>query len=216
MASPGRKPTNRYHHGDLRNAALAEAIRYVERSGPESLTLRALAARLRVTSTALYRHYASKRDLLAAIAANGFATLMEAHQKSELEHRDQPGAWLFAVGIDYVRFALQHPAQFRLMFGDELRDCAELSELAGVKRASYDAMGRAIRACAEHNLLGDTPAEEVQLAAWASAHGTAMLLLDGQIITAAQQRLSEEMLLDHARRILAAHGKGMLRPHRAA
>src|SRR5215211_7813797 len=70
-----RKPANRYHHGDLRRALLEEALQTIQAHGVEAVTLRAIGERLGVSRTALYRHFADKQALLAAVAAEGFRLL---------------------------------------------------------------------------------------------------------------------------------------------
>ena len=72
---PGsRKPPARYHHGDLRRALVDQAVRTIQRHGVERLTLREVGRQLGVSRTALYRHFADKSALLAAVAAEGFRT----------------------------------------------------------------------------------------------------------------------------------------------
>src|SRR5215468_2671037 len=75
--SPARKPRQRYHHGNLRRALLDEALATIAADGPEALTLREIGARLGVSRTALYRHFADKEALLEAVATEGFRTLRE-------------------------------------------------------------------------------------------------------------------------------------------
>src|SRR5918999_2634020 len=72
---PRRKRSIRYHHGDLRRALVAEAVRTIDASGVERLTLRDVGAALGVSRTALYRHFADKSALLAAVAREGFRIL---------------------------------------------------------------------------------------------------------------------------------------------
>src|SRR5260370_17441752 len=74
---PGTRPRRRkrpaaYHHGDLRRALLVETARTIREDGVDAVTLRAVAARLGVSRTALYRHFADKSALLAAVAREGF------------------------------------------------------------------------------------------------------------------------------------------------
>src|SRR5215213_4546789 len=69
---PQRKRPDAYHHGNLRQALLDQAARIIRQQGVERLTLRAVAADLRVSRTALYRHFHDKDALLAAVATDGF------------------------------------------------------------------------------------------------------------------------------------------------
>src|ERR1700674_5400381 len=99
-----------YHHGDLPAALLRAAGKTLEKHGPAGLSLRAAARRAGVSHNAPYRHFPGREALLAALAAEGFAMLAE-------RLRGQPGR---AMGEAYVRFALEHPQRFRLMFGGVL------------------------------------------------------------------------------------------------
>src|SRR5690349_8961587 len=76
-----RRP-KQYHHGDLRRALLEEAVRTIRDEGEAALTLRAVGARLGVSRTALYRHFADKSALLNAVAEDGFRRLADALDRS--------------------------------------------------------------------------------------------------------------------------------------
>src|ERR687892_1743782 len=72
-----RKPRRPYHHGNLRRGLLDEALATIRAEGVDGLTLREIGARLGVSRTALYRHFADKRALLTAVATEGFRALRE-------------------------------------------------------------------------------------------------------------------------------------------
>src|ERR687895_736974 len=74
-ARAARKPPRSYHHGNLRRALLDEALAIIRVEGVEGVTLRDIGARLGVSRTALYRHFADKRALLSAVATEGFRML---------------------------------------------------------------------------------------------------------------------------------------------
>src|SRR6478672_7153397 len=96
-----------YHHGNLRPALLRAATKTLEKEGVGALSLRDLARRAGVSHNAPYRHFPDRESLLAALAADGFEKLGQAM-------RGQGGK---EMGEAYVRFALEHPQLFRLMFG---------------------------------------------------------------------------------------------------
>src|ERR687890_784325 len=75
--SPARKPPRPYHHGNLRRALLDEALATIRSEGVQGLTLREIGARVGVSRTALYRHFADKAALLEAVATEGFRMLRE-------------------------------------------------------------------------------------------------------------------------------------------
>ena len=176
-----RKRRNRYHHGDLSRALLEEAVRTIHRGGAETLTLRGVGERLGVSRTALYRHFADKSSLLAAVAREGFRTL-----RAELL-----GAWqkhgggqqgFSAMGEAYVRFAVANPSHYRVMFGRYVdragvRDAGLAQEGAGAFQVLVDAI---VSSQAEGWLRADNPLGLAQYI-WATVHGIAMLAIDGQL-----------------------------------
>jgi AcrR family transcriptional regulator len=64
-----------YHHGDLRNALVASAVRLIETSGTSSFSLREAAREVGVSANAAYRHFDGKSALMTAVAAFGFRQL---------------------------------------------------------------------------------------------------------------------------------------------
>src|SRR5215470_4234330 len=110
-----RKKRAAYHHGDLRRAVIEAALRAIEQVGTESLSLRDLARRLGVSHQAPYRHFADKQALLAAIARDGFARLVERLRAGPKLDADITTA-LIESGVNYVAFAVENPAYYRVMF----------------------------------------------------------------------------------------------------
>src|SRR5689334_20918321 len=103
-----KKPVGQYHHGDLRRALIEEAVRTIRAQGVEQLTLRTIGERLGVSRTALYRHFADKEALLAAVSTEGFRTLRLATRDAwEQQGGGRPG--FEAMAVAYVRFAVMHP-----------------------------------------------------------------------------------------------------------
>ena len=159
-----------YHHGDLRSALIEAGLAQLAQSDEERLSLRELARQVGVSPTAVYRHFPDKKALLAALAHEGINRLGEA--QAEASRAAGGGAAGFAAtGRAYVRFALTHPALFRLTFmhGDHGTD-----QPFGDNEAA-----RLLRTYAE--AFAGPDAARLQLQAWAVAHGLAMLMLDGML-----------------------------------
>ena len=64
-----------YHHGDLRRAIVKAALEILRETQSLEFSLRELARRAGVSHNAPYKHFADKRELLAAVSAAGFETL---------------------------------------------------------------------------------------------------------------------------------------------
>lgn len=172
--------TNRgYHHGDLREALLTAALASIAADGTEKLSLRALARDAGVSATAPYRHFPSKRCLLAALITRGFHLL----QADLAAARDAAGAApekrLLAVSLAYVGFALGNPTSYKLMFSTVLEDFSDYAELKQAAEASF---GVVLGILDEVLTLRPSPGLSVSQAgavAWSAVHGVSSLLLFG-------------------------------------
>jgi AcrR family transcriptional regulator len=125
--------TGAYHPGDLRAALLAEAAVMIAEGGAASVTMRELGRRLGVSRAAAYRHFADKTALLVAVAAAGFDRLKDRLQAIDAGVQRSSVERLRRMGEEYVRFALENPAHYRLMYGKEAltrEDQPELREAA--------------------------------------------------------------------------------------
>lgn len=196
-ARPRRKRRNQYHHGDLRRALLDQALRTIQRSGVEALTLRAIAESLGVSRTALYRHFTDKTALLAVVATEGFRMLRERLLTAwDSGGHGVPG--FNEMGAAYVRFAIENPSHYRVMFGSfgNLEDAALATEGAGAFQALVDAL---ISLQGTGAARADDPVTQAHFI-WAAVHGVSMLIIDGrfgpdQDRTAAIMRFTIERLM---------------------
>jgi AcrR family transcriptional regulator len=177
---PLRKRADRYHHGDLRRALLLEAVRIIQSQGVERLTLREVGGKLGVSRTALYRHFTDKSALLNAVAREGFRMLrLRLVDAWERGGRGEKGFdWM---GRAYVRFAVENPAHYRVMFGGFVRGGTSDKELSAEASAAFQALVDALVALQNEGLVRRD--EPVQLARfiWANVHGVAMLAIDGHL-----------------------------------
>ena len=211
-----RKPRQAYHHGDLRNAAVAEAVRLIGQNRDTDFTLRDLAARLRVTSTALYRHFPGKLALLAAVAEEGFRALVQACGRHEALLESDPVAGFREQGLEYVRFALRNPGHFRVMFSPELaRAKDDFPSVRAAGQASYEQLKRALAACQAQGLLSAADLDTIALTVWSTVHGIATLLLDGLVKLDDSGGASEEQLLAVAGQVIRVMRDGALQPRSA-
>ena len=177
---PQKKPSGHYHHGDLRRALVDEAVRTIDRHGVEALTLRTIGDRLGVSRTALYRHFADKPALLAAVGREGFRLLRLALTDAWEQHgRGRPG--FEAMGLAYVRFAVAHPAHYRVMFGGFIESCAKDDEFVEEAKAAFQVLVDALVAQQEAGLVRrDQPLLQARMI-WSLVHGISMLAIDGQL-----------------------------------
>jgi AcrR family transcriptional regulator len=183
---PKKKPAGHYHHGDLRRALVEEAVRTIQRQGVAALTLRSIGDRLGVSRTALYRHFADKPALLAAVGREGFRLLrLSLTEAWESHHRGRAG--FEAMGLAYVRFAVAHPAHYRVMFGGFIESCEKDDEFVKEATAAFQVL---VDSLVEQQQAGLVRRDDPLLLArmiWSLVHGIAMLAIDGQLRGADEQ-----------------------------
>lgn len=165
-----------YHHGDLRMSAIDIGLTLLNQDKP--LSLRDIARRANVSATAMYRHFPDKNALLSALAIEGMNRLAQIQAKAAKNNGGGLDGFR-AMGIAYVKFAIENPALFRLIFNQAPK--------ADPLKAGIDAVGPAMRGLRE-NITALLPSgwddkhrSTAALHAWSIVHGLAMLILDKQI-----------------------------------
>lgn len=178
-------PRETYHHGELRKALLASAVRLIEAEGTGAFSLREAAREVGVSANAAYRHFDGKSALVNAVAAEGFARLAK-RMRREMDSAPAGQASgaasvarFKAAGRAYVGFAVEHAEIFRVMFGEGGADCrrAEASGQGG--ETPWALLGQTLDALVAEGLLAPGRRAGAELKAWTVVHGFAALTLDG-------------------------------------
>ncbi|MBQ1049820.1 TetR/AcrR family transcriptional regulator [Micromonospora sp. C51] len=84
-----------------------------------NLSLRAVAREMGMVSSAIYRYFPSRDELLTALIVDGYHALGDAAEAADTEVADRAdlrGRWL-AVCHAIRRWALSNPAEYALLFG---------------------------------------------------------------------------------------------------
>jgi AcrR family transcriptional regulator len=176
-----------YHHGDLRRAIVNAALNILRETQSLEFSLRELARRAGVSHNAPYKHFADKRELLAAVSAAGFEMLAK-RMASEIAGFDSPREQLFGMLRAYIAHGVENPALYSLMFGgylsgpDHGRPAIELAEAEKTKALLASVivaggLGRAI----PHTPRNDRKIAGAILACWSLVHGLTLLLADGLV-----------------------------------
>ena len=94
------------------------ARRQLADHGAEALSLRAVARELGMVSSALYRYFPSRDDLLTALIVDAYDAVGTAAESAEAAVRrpDLMGRWLALTGATR-RWAVDHPHEWALIFG---------------------------------------------------------------------------------------------------
>ena len=194
MKSMTKKQT--YHHGDLRQALLTAALKILEKKDARSLSLREVARQAGVSHTAPYRHFEDKAALLAAIAQEGFIEF--GNYLTSALTPNHPVKSLKDIGVAYIRYALDHPTHFRVMFSSFPPDEPAGSELYIVSKSTFQILVDVIRAGQKAGVMKPGDPEFLALERWSTVHGLSMLLLDRMLPQQGQDgiALAEALIQD--------------------
>lgn len=170
-----------YHHGDLRQSLIDAAIALISEEGIGDLSLRQVARRVGVSHNAPYRHFEDKEALLAAVAEQGFRSLCAAMETAKQGISPHTPERLEAIGIAYIRFALDQPFHYRLMFGDYRYNRSQHPTLTKAAQQAFMVLVHTIREGQSAGVF--RPADPLNMArvAWSLVHGQSMLALDNRL-----------------------------------
>lgn len=165
---------SKYHHGDLASAVLTEAAAIIARKGPEALNLRSLAKQLGVSHNAFRHHFGNRQGVLNALAIEGHRKL----RATLLENSSNADPHLEA-GVSYVRFALDNPGLFTVMFRPDLLDLTD-SSLNEARFATFEILKRGAADMSTDSMPPGQAAVGI-ISSWAMVHGIATLALTGNL-----------------------------------
>jgi len=163
---------------ETRERILAHATELYLRDGFDGFSMRALARAVGVTAPALYRHYASKENLLHEIVGEAYRRLSAELYKA-LSERTPHDRFRRAIG-GYADFALANPRLYDVLFlppsmmGDGVLPAEIESHACAVEQFFDDR----VRECVAAGVLRD---DLVTASLWAHTHGLVSLYMRGHL-----------------------------------
>ncbi|MER5597479.1 TetR/AcrR family transcriptional regulator [Streptomyces sp. NPDC002265] len=209
-----------------------EARRQLAADGAAKLSLRAVARELGMVSSALYRYFPSRDDLLTALIIDAYNSLGESAEAAEAAVAEAGPLRRWTAVCEAARaWALAHPHEYALIYGSPVPGYSAPQTtvpaaarvgllLIGIVRDAHRGLGVAkpplpaeLRAEAERmtaDLAPDLPPEVVTalVAAWAQLYGLIGFELFGQFNRVVEDR--EPFFRLAVARL--AHGVGLVYP----
>lgn len=177
IASPKRVRARRGQGERLREEIVAEAEKILIRTQDEAaVSIRAVAEAVGVTPPSIYMHFTDKDDLLLAVCERHFAELGRRVGEAMAAARD-PVEHVKAAGRAYVRFGLENPEPYRILFMGRKQD-ADPALVDRVREVScFDELVAAVEECVRSGAFAKRDPFLVATALWMSAHGVVSLLI---------------------------------------
>ncbi|MQA99959.1 MAG: TetR family transcriptional regulator [Actinobacteria bacterium] len=178
-ASPPRRPRARRGEGEKLRDDIMEAAEelLISTGSVEAVSIRAVADAVGVTPPSIYMHFADKNDLIFAVCEKHFQKFDEFLEEASSASED-PLESLFLRGRAYVRFGLQNPEHYRILFMTKPALTPERFQDEGMiaRMAAFQHLIEAVERCIKGGAFDGDPLE-LSLLLWSYAHGLTSLLI---------------------------------------
>ena len=172
---------------DVREQLVEGGIRLLEAGGPQSLSVRNLAAEVGTSTMAVYTHFGGMTGVIDAIAVEVFARFTKA--LTEVEQTDDPVTDFFVMVNAYRDFALANPQRYSLIFGTrspetltgyrtDLTVTGNPTDQAD-PAASFEALRNVVRRMIAAGRIRDDAEPAIAGRLWSLTHGGVMLEMAG-------------------------------------
>jgi AcrR family transcriptional regulator len=191
MAPPtAAAPTTRRERlrRELIDEVVAVARRHLAEGGPAAVSWRGIAREVGVNPATLYTYFDSLDDLFTAVIMDSFTRLADAvRSAADAAGDSDPLERVMACANAYRAWAIEHPAEFNLIFTDRIPGYAAppdgptvaiQSEIFGPFVDALDALDGVGRPGGERNVAAIA---DERVALWAAMHGFVMLEINNHL-----------------------------------
>jgi AcrR family transcriptional regulator len=205
--TPTRTRARRGEGERLREEIVQAGMRLLLETGDaEAVTIRSVAEAVGVSSPSIYLHFADKAALLLAVCLETFTALDE-HIERAVAGIDDPLEGLRARGHAYVRFGLENPEHYRILF--MTRPIAMSAAQSPEELLASAAFDHHLDAVQRAHDAGAISAEVDPLLAaiglWSGVHGiTSLLIAKPDFPWPDQERLIDHVLTSLVRGLAAS------------
>jgi len=176
-----KKSPRERRHQRTRTAILTTAIELIREKGADKLSLREIARRIDYSPAGLYEYFGSKDEIIESICTEGNIRLSS--YMAQVDDSLPFETYIFELGKQYIRFAVEDSDYFMLMFSRMLPNAPDMSEedFLSYKPDRTDSFSYAYYAVEQAVVDGiiqirdDQPVIHIAVGFWGVVHGLAML-----------------------------------------
>jgi AcrR family transcriptional regulator len=180
MKKPIKKKT--YHHGNLKQTLIDVSLDILVKEGHQSLSIRKVATQAGVSQSAPYRHFIDQEALYAEVACVGFQRLSDVLQELRKKYKKTPLIQFRESGVIYVEFALNNPALFQIMYGNQIPDHSKYPFLIESEDQTFQILLDILTDCKNEGSIQTDDIQGSATSAWTLVHGIAVLLSGKQVM----------------------------------
>jgi AcrR family transcriptional regulator len=179
LGSSARRTRARRGEGvRLRDEILEAAEKLLLETGNEdAVSIRGVADAVGVTPPSIYLHFADKNELLFEVCEKHFDQF-DRYLEAAASESDDPLESLRLRGRAYVRFGVDHPEHYRILFmGRSGEAPADFEEKRMRRIASFDHLVHGVQRCIDAGAIASADPVTVAVGMWAAVHGITSLLI---------------------------------------
>src|SRR5215510_14581630 len=106
---------------DTINEIKAVARQLMSEGGTNALSMRPIAAEMKMSVMGLYRYFENRDALITDLIADNFNAMADAMETArDNEPSSSPVKKLWAALMAYRRWAVEHPVDFQLIYGNPI------------------------------------------------------------------------------------------------
>jgi len=177
----------------MRRLILDAARQLFVREGFDNVSMRRIAGAIDYSPAAIYRYFRNKREILSTLRAEGFDRYV-AGQRARVRGYADLWARMRAEGGAYLRFSMDEPEYYQLMFCTDCREVDLEGELAASSLESHALFHETVDQAVASGLFGEVDADVVAFALWSGVHGLAQLIRSGRVALLAEEADLESLV----------------------
>jgi len=173
-----RRSRSRRGEGETLRADLLAATErlMIETGSAEAVSIRAIADAVGVTPPSIYLHFPDKDSLILAVCERHFETfdsVIEGAGRST----DDPVESLRRRGQAYVRFGLENPEPYRILFMTRNDSAQQRNVVVGAGARAFQHLVDAVQRCIDAGAFRPVDPVLAATGVWAAVHGVTSLLI---------------------------------------
>lgn len=188
-----------YHHGNLREALIAQALALAAEAGLEAVSIREVARRAGVSPAAPFRHFPDKVALMTAVAEEAMARFRaEIAAALAREVSTDPIRRIRAIGTAFLDWARRNPTHFEIISSRRAIDFAGSASLGADNAEIQAQMVGLLEEAARRGLLRVDDPQLIQITGRALVYGLARMLIDGQFPSWGVAEVEAERMMERS------------------
>ena len=175
--TPSTRSRSPRGQGDTLRDEILDAARelLVETQSEDAVSIRAVSERVGVTPPSIYRHFEDKATLMFSVCDREFDRL-DRELVATMAAETDPVDAVVACGRAYIRFGLDHPETYRIMFmGHSDITPEEWGDEILVEQGSFNGLVQAVQAVADAGRLRIDDVMTAAFVLWSGVHGLVSL-----------------------------------------